>query len=183
MAASFRSIFLFTYLILLTAVAAADYYKVLGSKHTPKEARCTWTNEPPALVSRGASDSEIKKAYRKLSRAHHPDKGGSEETFAEIATGALAAAAFSSCALHLTRTSLAYEVLIDSEVGWAADEWRALSGSLTVRVALCRNERFMTDMARFVLLTSLRNSLSQVLTPCVGGPQKPWQWASTLQSV
>jgi len=72
-----RYLLLLVYLAFASLVAAgADYYKILG-------------------VSRSASESEIKKAYRKLSREHHPDKGGSPETFAEIAT--------------------AYEVLIDSE--------------------------------------------------------------------
>ncbi|GAC93624.1 hypothetical protein PHSY_001189 [Pseudozyma hubeiensis SY62] len=39
-----------------------DYYKILS-------------------VSKDASDSEIKKAYRKESLKHHPDKGGDEEKF------------------------------------------------------------------------------------------------------
>lgn len=35
-------------------------------------------------VSKGASDDEIKKAYRKLAHEHHPDKGGNTEKFKEI---------------------------------------------------------------------------------------------------
>merc|ERR1719410_680675 len=46
-------------------------------------------------VEKNATESEIKKAYRKLAIKHHPDKGGDPEKFKEI-----------------TR---AYEVLSDSE--------------------------------------------------------------------
>jgi molecular chaperone DnaJ len=42
-----------------------DYYEVLGLK-------------------KGATSDEIKKAYRKLAKEHHPDKGGSEDKFKEI---------------------------------------------------------------------------------------------------
>jgi len=44
-----------------------DYYKTLG-------------------VSKTASPDEIKKAFRKLALAHHPDKGGNAEKFQEINT-------------------------------------------------------------------------------------------------
>ncbi|MFA6184191.1 MAG: molecular chaperone DnaJ [Parcubacteria group bacterium] len=44
----------------------ADYYKILG-------------------IEKGASEEEIKKAYRKLAHQHHPDKeGGDENKFKEI---------------------------------------------------------------------------------------------------
>ncbi|MBQ9691221.1 MAG: DnaJ domain-containing protein [Eggerthellaceae bacterium] len=42
-----------------------DYYKVLG-------------------VAKGATEAEIKKAFRKLAREHHPDAGGDEAKFKEI---------------------------------------------------------------------------------------------------
>ena len=42
-----------------------DYYKILG-------------------VARGASEEEVKTAFRRLAHQHHPDKGGSTEKFKEI---------------------------------------------------------------------------------------------------
>jgi DnaJ-class molecular chaperone len=44
-----------------------DYYSTLGLK-------------------RGASEEEIKKAYRKLAMQHHPDRGGDQNKFKEIST-------------------------------------------------------------------------------------------------
>ena len=51
--------------VLAFASAGRDFYKVLG-------------------IDRGADDRTLKKAYRSLALQHHPDKGGSEEKFAEI---------------------------------------------------------------------------------------------------
>jgi curved DNA-binding protein len=44
---------------------AKNYYDILG-------------------VSKGASDADIKKAYRKMAHKHHPDKGGDKAKFQEI---------------------------------------------------------------------------------------------------
>lgn len=45
---------------------AKDYYQILG-------------------ISHNASPEEVRKAYRKLAHKHHPDKGGDEKKFKEIA--------------------------------------------------------------------------------------------------
>lgn len=66
---SLLTVLFISYFILLLA-KSADYYKILG-------------------VSKSASASDIKKAYRKLSLKYHPDKNPSpdaSEKFAEIAT-------------------------------------------------------------------------------------------------
>lgn len=55
--------------LLLLVTAGADFYKVLG-------------------VGRKASDPEIKKAYKKLSKLYHPDKkNGDKDKFVEVARG------------------------------------------------------------------------------------------------
>lgn len=56
---------------LLPLVFAADFYEVLG-------------------VPRDATESQIKKAYRKLSLKYHPDKDqseGAKQKFVELANG------------------------------------------------------------------------------------------------
>ena len=35
-------------------------------------------------INRNATQDEVKKAFRKLSKTHHPDKGGDENTFKEL---------------------------------------------------------------------------------------------------
>lgn len=67
-------------LALVASVLAADYYKVLG-------------------VDRDASDKELKKAYRSLSRQHHPDKNRGDEASAK----------------KFIEISEAYEILSDPE--------------------------------------------------------------------
>jgi DnaJ family protein A protein 2 len=54
-------------------------------------------------VDKNADEKEIKKAYRKLSRQHHPDKGGDEHKFKEI--------------------NAAYEILSDPEKRAAYDKY------------------------------------------------------------
>eukprot|EP00286_Rhodomonas_abbreviata_P028823 CAMPEP_0181311454 /NCGR_PEP_ID=MMETSP1101-20121128/13146_1 /TAXON_ID=46948 /ORGANISM="Rhodomonas abbreviata, Strain Caron Lab Isolate" /LENGTH=391 /DNA_ID=CAMNT_0023418187 /DNA_START=71 /DNA_END=1246 /DNA_ORIENTATION=- len=54
-------------------------------------------------VAPGASDSDIKKAYKKMAVKHHPDKGGDEATFKEI--------------------SRAYEILSDGEKRQIYDQY------------------------------------------------------------
>lgn len=44
---------------------AKDYYKILG-------------------LSKGASDEEVRRAFRRLAQEHHPDKGGDQAKFKEI---------------------------------------------------------------------------------------------------
>ena len=46
-------------------MSEVNYYEVLG-------------------VDEKASQDDIKKAYRKLAKEHHPDKGGDETTFKKI---------------------------------------------------------------------------------------------------
>jgi molecular chaperone DnaJ len=70
-------------------MAAKDYYETLG-------------------VPKSATADEIKKAYRRLARKHHPDAGGSEEKFKEIGE--------------------AYEVLSDPEKRSQYDQFGAYFG-------------------------------------------------------
>lgn len=73
------------------AGSTPDYYKTLG-------------------VSKDASADEIKKAFRKLARTHHPDAGGDEAKFKEI--------------------NEAYEVLSDPEKRKMYDQYGATGGRI-----------------------------------------------------
>lgn len=80
--------------LIIPTICEADYYKILG-------------------VDRGASDKDIKRQYRKLSKQWHPDKNRGDETahekFVQVSEG---------IGLYLENpidTKLAYEVLSDPE--------------------------------------------------------------------
>ena len=60
-------------------------------------------------IQKGASDEEVKKAYRKLAREHHPDKGGDAEKFKKIQG--------------------AYEILSDPQKRQNFDQWGTVDGS------------------------------------------------------
>jgi len=70
-----------------------DYYKILN-------------------VNKEASDSEIKKSYRKLAKENHPDKGGDSEKFKQIAE--------------------AYEVLSNKDKRTQYDTFGKFDGSMNI---------------------------------------------------
>ena len=76
-------ILVFFYVGEIVARGGKDFYKILG-------------------VDRQADERTLKKAYRREAMKHHPDKGGSEEKFAEIGQ--------------------AYEVLTDKEKKYLKEE-------------------------------------------------------------
>ena len=80
--------------LMVIVICEVDYYKVLG-------------------VDRGASDKDIKRQYRKLSKQWHPDKNRGDETahdkFVQVSEG--------NCSSRIAFIDhhIAYEVLSDPE--------------------------------------------------------------------
>ena len=66
-----------------------------SGRGAPREEADTTKLYETLEVDKGASQKDIRKAYMKLSRTHHPDKGGDEHKFKEI--------------------SAAYEILSDAD--------------------------------------------------------------------
>lgn len=78
-------------LVLVGLVTAADLYKALEGK---AQLRVSTVNTRDAKrfpsVSKHASEADIKKAYKRLSKKYHPDKNsdpGAEDRFVEVAHG------------------------------------------------------------------------------------------------
>ena len=69
--------------------------KVRPKSHSTQVTRNTFSDHPvtwPSIVSKSATDQEIRKAYKRLSKKYHPDKNqspGAEEKFVEIAHGTM----------------------------------------------------------------------------------------------
>ncbi|TFY82119.1 hypothetical protein EWM64_g1895 [Hericium alpestre] len=88
--------FLLVFLLFAALVHAADLYKVLD-------------------VDRSASEQDIRKAYKRLSRKYHPDKNrepGAEEKFVEVAHGEHAVPKAEN---YFQKSFSAYQVLSDTE--------------------------------------------------------------------
>lgn len=96
------------YCLLMLIEAARDCYNVLG-------------------VQRGASDHEIKKAFRKLAMKYHPDKNkddpDAEKKFVEIAQGLCymleqASAIYNSCAIWGAHSNFQWQVENQKQFMW-----------------------------------------------------------------
>lgn len=95
-------------------------------------------------VDRSASEADIKKAYKKLSRKYHPDKNKDEaaqDRFVEVAYGGSLEVAKRSCGLDIM--PVAYEVLSDPTV-------RLSYSSIDFNTATfpIRNAKYTIDMER-----------------------------------
>ena len=100
-------------------------------------------------LSRGASESEIKSAYKKLAMQHHPDRGGDPEKFKEI--------------------SSAYETLMDPQKRRAVDNpFEGMFGfSQAPQRATKRHEYTITMSLRDVFLGATKTFKITRPTPCV----------------
>jgi DnaJ-related protein SCJ1 len=82
-------VFLIFILACITLISATDYYKILDGWYIRTVAPIL--SVTCVTVDRSASDQDIRKAYKRLSRTYHPDKNkaaDAEERFVEIARGA-----------------------------------------------------------------------------------------------
>lgn len=96
-------------------------------------------------MDKSASEHDIKKAYKRLSRRYHPDKNhepDAESKFVEVAHGEslLSHTASKNCDPIIIA---AYEILSDTTVGYTTTSKRkgyVLTGN--------RKDKYTTDMAR-----------------------------------
>jgi hypothetical protein len=76
----------YLFLIATTIAAVLAYGKVVASVNNAMEASSHAHFDPFELldINEAANITEIKSAYRSLSKLHHPDKGGSQQKFQKI---------------------------------------------------------------------------------------------------
>jgi curved DNA-binding protein CbpA len=76
----------YLFLIATTIAAVLAYGKVVASVNNAMEASSHAHFDPFELlqINESANITEIKSAYRSLSKLHHPDKGGSQQKFQKI---------------------------------------------------------------------------------------------------
>lgn len=80
------SAYTYTFLITTTIIAMLAYARIVASVNNAMEASSHALFDPYELlqITQAANITEIKQAYRSLSKLHHPDKGGSKHTFRNI---------------------------------------------------------------------------------------------------
>lgn len=77
-------------LVLVGLVTAADLYKALEGEWKLRVSIEARDAKQLTLVPKSASEQEIKKAYKRLSKKYHPDKNqapGAEDRFVDVAHG------------------------------------------------------------------------------------------------